>query len=59
VKLIYTVVKRKDITTVLAVIHRTHPHAFLSIEDVRSTQQGIFPAQTNTGDGAKWGRKAK
>ena len=59
VKLIYTVVKRKDISIVLAVIQRTHPHAFLSIEDVRSTQEGIFPVQTSIGDGAKWGRKAK
>ena len=59
VKLIYTVVKRKDLSIVLAVIHRTHPRAFLSIEDVRSTQEGIFPVQTSTGDGAKWGRKSK
>jgi uncharacterized protein YebE (UPF0316 family) len=59
VKLIYTVVKRKDIPVVLSVIQRTHPHAFLSIEDVRSTQEGIFRAQTSTGDGARWGRKAK
>ena len=59
VKLIYTVVKRKDISIVLSLIHQTHPHAFLSIEDVRSTQEGIFPIHTNTGDRTFWGRKSK
>ncbi len=59
VKLIYTVVKRKDISIVLSLIHQTHPHAFLSIEDVRSTQEGVFPIHTKTGDGAFWGRKSK
>ena len=59
VKLIYTVVKRKDIPIVLSLIHQTHPHAFLSIEDVRSTQEGVFPIHTKTGDGAFWGRKSK
>ncbi len=59
VKLIYTVVKRKDLPIVLNVIHHTHPHAFLSIEDVRSTQEGIFPVHTATPNGALWGRKSK
>ena len=59
VKLIYTVAKRKDVPLVLGLIHQTHPHAFLSIEDVRSAQQGIFPIQTNTRAGRYWGRKSK
>lgn len=59
VKLIYTVVKRKDIATVLAVIHETHPHVFLSIEDVRSTQEGVFPPSIRSNDGTLWGRKSK
>ncbi len=59
VKLIYTVVKRKDIPAVLFLVHQTHPHAFLSIEDVRSTQDGIFPGHTDVRDGTFWGRKAK
>jgi uncharacterized protein YebE (UPF0316 family) len=58
VKLIYTVVKRKDLPLVLEVIHQTHPHAFLSIEDVRSTQEGVFPLHNTTG-GSFWGRKSK
>jgi hypothetical protein len=58
-KLIYTVVKRKDIPVVLSLIHQTPPQAFLSIEDVRSTQEGIFPIHAKTGDGTLWGRKSK
>jgi len=43
VKLIYTVVQRRCLEDVLGIIHQTHPRAFLSIQDVRSTQEGIFP----------------
>ena len=43
VKLIYTIVRRKDLPGVLAVIHRITPKAFIAIEEVRSTEQGIFP----------------
>jgi len=44
VKLIYTIVRRKDLPGVLEVIHTTTPKAFVAIEEVRSTEQGIFPA---------------
>lgn len=43
VKLIYTVVKRRHLKDVVGIIHASHPKAFLSIEDVRSTEEGIFP----------------
>ena len=43
VKLIYTVVQRRCLEDVLGIISQTHPRAFLSIQDVRSTQEGIFP----------------
>ncbi len=43
VKLIYTVVKRRNLKQVVAIIHDCHPKAFLSVEDVRSTEEGIFP----------------
>lgn len=59
VKLIYTVIKRKDIAAVLSLIHKTHPHAFLSVEDVRSTREGIFPSHVNARDHPLWGRKSK
>ena len=47
VKLIYTIVPRRSLEGVLAVIHQTHPHAFLTIQDVRSTQEGIFPLSSS------------
>ncbi len=43
VKLIYTIVRRKDLPGVLQVVHQATPKAFIAIEEVRSTEQGIFP----------------
>ena len=43
VKLIYTIVRRKDLPGVLDIVHRITPKAFIAIEEVRSTEQGIFP----------------
>jgi uncharacterized protein YebE (UPF0316 family) len=43
VKLIYTIVKRKHLQEVEETIHSVHPKAFLTVEDVRSAEQGIFP----------------
>ena len=48
VNLIYTIVQRRNLPKVTAIINHTHPQAFLSIEDVRSTQEGIFPTRANT-----------
>ncbi len=59
VKLIYTIVMRKNLVEVLAIVHRTHPHAFLSIEDLRSTQEGIFPVILHSHNGLLFGRKFK
>ncbi len=43
VSLIYTIVRRRNLDNVLSIIHESHPNAFLSIQEVSSTQQGIFP----------------
>ena len=59
VKLIYTIVFRRNLDEVLSIIHRNHPHAFLTIEDLRSTQQGIFPLTMPTRQGVMLGRKFK
>jgi uncharacterized protein YebE (UPF0316 family) len=54
VKLIYTIVKRRHLKEVVNIIHACHPKAFLSIEDVRSTEEGIFPViQEQTFSGRK------
>ncbi|MBN1452037.1 MAG: DUF2179 domain-containing protein [Anaerolineales bacterium] len=47
VKIIYTTLKRQDLPVVIDIFHRALPGAFLSVEEVRSTEQGVFPAQKN------------
>lgn len=43
VTLLYTIIKRKDLPTVVSIIHQTHPKAFLTVEQLRSAEEGIFP----------------
>jgi len=59
VKLVYTVVKRKDLPVVLQIIHQRMPKAFLSIEEVRSTEEGIFPPTRLERAETGLGRKSK
>jgi len=47
VKIIYTTLKRQDLPVVVDIFHRVLPGAFLSVEEVRSTEQGVFPTQKN------------
>jgi uncharacterized protein YebE (UPF0316 family) len=43
VRLIFTVVPRKDAQVALEIIHQIQPKAFITIEDVRSLEKGVFP----------------
>ncbi len=43
VKIIFTVIKRKDLESVAALIRQFNPNAFYSIEDIREANQGVFP----------------
>ncbi len=45
VKLIFTVIKRKDIDEVVSLIKHFNPKAFFSIEEVRAASEGIFPSR--------------
>lgn len=49
VTIIYTIIKRRDLEQVVTIIHTLHPHAFLSIEQLTSAQEGIFPPTPATG----------
>ena len=42
VKIIFTIVKRKNIDHVLEIISSNNPQAFYTIEDVRSVREGVF-----------------
>lgn len=43
VKILLTIVKRKDINTIRELIKQHHPDAFYTIEDIRSVSKGVFP----------------
>lgn len=43
VKIVFTIVKRKDIDTIKGIIQTFNPSAFYSIEDIRLANQGVFP----------------
>ena len=43
VTVMYTIIKRKALAEVSAIIHQAHPHAFLTIEELRSSEEGVFP----------------
>jgi len=44
VKVLYTVVPRKNLAKVTSIIHQVSPGTFFVVEEVRSTEMGIFPA---------------
>ena len=58
VNLIYTIVRRRDLAEVICIIHHDHPNAFVSIEEARSTREGIFPVRSSRTNGLPW-RKGK
>jgi uncharacterized protein YebE (UPF0316 family) len=45
VTLVYTIIKRKDLQEVVAIIHTLHPDAFISVEELRSAEKGVFPTE--------------
>jgi len=59
VHLIYTIVKRRDVEQVLAIIHEIKPNVFVSIEEVRSTEKGIFPTGMAAQGAGFFTRKSK
>jgi uncharacterized protein YebE (UPF0316 family) len=59
VKLIYTVVKRKQVKQVLAIIHRCVPGAFVSIEELNSIEKGVFTNEISHFNLGFFGKKSK
>ena len=47
VNVIFTIVPRKEISKVIALIKKFNPKAFYTIEDVDFVEKGIFPAKKN------------
>jgi uncharacterized protein YebE (UPF0316 family) len=48
VMLVYTAIKRKHIPAVMQIMHEVNPKAFISIEDLRTTEEGVFPSSYKT-----------
>ncbi|MBI3163940.1 MAG: DUF2179 domain-containing protein [Chloroflexi bacterium] len=60
VKLIYTVVTRRELPNVAGIINTSYPTAFFTVEEVRSVERGIFrPPQRMRPLNGIFGRKAK
>jgi len=43
VKMVFSIIRRQDLVTVVEVIKKFNPAAFYSIEDVKSVSEGVFP----------------
>ncbi len=42
VKILFSIIRRKEIPVFLNTLHLYHPSAFYTIEDVRATKEGVF-----------------
>lgn len=60
VQLIYTIVMRKNLPDVAAIIQNAYPNAFFTVEELRSAEHGVFPASITTRpQDTFFGRKSK
>jgi len=49
VKMIFTIIKRKNVQSVVTIIEQYNPSAFYSIEDIRNANQGVFTQNPKKG----------
>ncbi|KNY27522.1 DUF2179 domain-containing protein [Pseudobacteroides cellulosolvens] len=49
VKIVYTIVRRKDKDNVISIINQCNSNAFYSIEDARAADHGVFPLNKANG----------
>lgn len=59
VKLLYIIIKRQHAREVRRIIHEIAPNAFVTVEEVRSAEKGIFPLNSITKADRTFGRKSK
>ncbi|MFC1635637.1 DUF2179 domain-containing protein [Planctomycetota bacterium] len=50
VKVVFTVVKRREVPNVVELIKTFNPHAFYSIEEVGFVEKGVFPLRQSWRD---------
>jgi uncharacterized protein YebE (UPF0316 family) len=49
VKMVFTIIKRKDLAHVVSMIKVYNPNAFYSVEEVKSVAEGVFPERPSSG----------
>jgi len=49
VKVIFTLIKRKDLPELVGIIQAINPKAFYTVEDVRMAKEGVYPLATPSG----------
>ncbi|MEN6395783.1 MAG: DUF2179 domain-containing protein [Methanoregula sp.] len=49
VKMVFTIIKRKDLSHVVRIIKEYNPKAFYSVEEVKSVAEGVFPERRAPG----------
>ena len=59
VKLIYTIVMRKNLPEVASIIQQAYPNAFFTVEELRSAEHGVFPRSITALREPLFGRKSK
>lgn len=64
VKMVFTIIRRQDLSPVVGIIKKFHPGAFYSVEEVRSVAEGVFPERSSRGvfswlDSLRFFRKGK
>ena len=64
VKMVFTIIKRQDLSHVISIIKQFNPTAFYSIEEVKSVAEGVFPERPSQGvfswmDSLRFNRKGK
>jgi uncharacterized protein YebE (UPF0316 family) len=56
VRLIFTVIRRKDFDRLMEIVRTSHPKAFVSVSDVRSVSEGFIPDRTMALLPGRWWR---
>ncbi len=49
VTMVFTIIRRQDLPRVLAIIRRSSPDAFYSVEEVKTVAEGVFPERSSRG----------
>jgi uncharacterized protein YebE (UPF0316 family) len=51
VKIIFSIIRRKEIAVFINTLHQFHPNAFYTIEDVKEAKDGVFKRQKSLASG--------